>query len=385
MKSVAVSTRFFTFADSPRKRFLLQNGRRLGPVTLAYETYGELSPRRDNAILLFHALSGSQHAAGFNPSVPGVAPLWRKENHAGWWNGFIGPGKALDTRQFFVVCANYLGGCYGSTGPRSLNPRTGKPYAGSFPEIGASDIVDSQIRLLDHLGIQTLQAAVGGSLGGMLALNLAVRYPSRARTIVVLASGMRVPVLQRILNLEQIYAIEEDPNFRGGDYYGGPLPRQGLTLARMISHKTLVSLDTLSRRAKREIPHPSRDIRRYRIGHRVESYMLHQGKTFVRRFDANTYLRIVSAWQHYDLAAAAGAKNASAAVRRCRGQRFLIFSIDTDVCFYPEEQALLAAELGKAAIPYQHITVHSSKGHDAFLLEPSLFTPHLSFALQGKW
>jgi len=377
-----VRTRFFQLG----KDFSLENAPGFGPLTLAYEVCGELSPERDNAILLFHALSGSQHAAGTNPSVPGVGSLWQQECRTGWWHPFIGPNKPIDTRRFCVICANYLGGCYGSTGPRSRNPRTGKPYGGSFPWITANDIVDSQVRLLDHLGIDRLHAVIGPSLGGMLALNLAVRHPRRTRTVIPVAAAMEVSLLQRIHNFEQIRAIEEDPDFRGGDYSGRRRPDQGLSLARMISHKTFVSLRSMAVRARREIVEkPPVRSRRYRISHPVESYLLHQAKKFVRRFDANTYLRILGLWQNFDLVRDAGARGPAAVFRPCRKQRFLVFSIDSDVCFYPEDQENLVRRLQAARVYCRHITVHSPKGHDAFLLEPGLFAPYLSYTLEEKW
>ncbi len=379
-----IQTEFLTLRDENGAGFYLQNTPDFGPLVLAYETYGTLSPAGDNAILLFHALSGSQHAAGYNSSVPGIGRIWNDECHSGWWNGFIGPGKALDTRQFFIICANYLGGCYGSTGPRSLNPATGKPYGGSFPWITANDIVDSQVRLLDHLGIEQLHAVIGSSLGGMLALNLAVRCPDRVRLVIPIAAGMTVTILQRIHNFEQICAIEKDPNFKEGNYYDGPAPVKGLALARMISHKTFVSLRTLSRRARRELIDSPGGPNGYRLTHPVESYMLHQARKFVERFDANTYLRIMNLWQNFDLLRDARARSFFSLFQRCREQSYLVFSIDSDVCFYPEEQENLMGTLEKSRVPCQHITVHSEKGHDAFLLEPRLFTPHLSYTLQGK-
>jgi homoserine O-acetyltransferase len=375
-------TKFFTFGGKGEEPLRLQNGERLGPVTLAYQTYGRLAPDRDNAILLFHALSGSQNAAGYNPSVPGVGDLWREDCRVGWWDDFIGPGKALDTDLFFVVCANYLGGCYGSTGPGSVDPRTGRPYGSRFPGISLCDIVDSQMRLADFLGIGCFHAATGGSLGGLLALTAATRYPQRVRTVIPIACGHEVTILQRIHNFEQVYAIEADPHFQGGDFYGGPRPAKGLALARMIAHKTYVSLQVMEARARGETVRKEEDLKRYEISHPVESYMLHQGRKFVDRFDANTYLRIMQAWQRFDLVADTGAMDIQDVFSRCRDQRFLVFSIDSDVCSYPEEQAGLVRVLKDCGVPTQHITVHSDKGHDSFLLEPELFAPYLSFTLK---
>ncbi len=372
-------TQFASFDDAP---LALRGGGSLPQFTLAYETYGEMTPARDNVVLLFHALSASQHAAGHNPAVPGLVVEWDSDCQSGWWDGFIGPGKALDTDRFCVLCVNYLGGCYGSTGPASTDPATGAPFGSRFPKIAIADIVDSQVRLLDRLGIDKLHAAVGSSLGGLSALSLATRYPDRVGIVVPLASGVTTSVLQRIHNLEQIAAIEADGHFKGGDYYGGPAPEHGLALARMIGHKSFISLSTLEGRAKRIV----RDAAEkgdswYQLREPIESYMLHQGRKFVRRFDANTYLRIMDAWQGFDLLADAGCATYAELFSRCRDQRYLIFTIDSDVCFYPEQQEELAVALAEGGINPMRITVHSEKGHDSFLLEPELFTPHLHFTL----
>lgn len=379
-----VETQLFSVA-SPDEPLTLRRGGVLNDAQIAYETYGQLNADKSNAVLVFHALSGSQHAAGFNPGVPGTLNRWTEECQIGWWEDFIGPGKAIDTEQFFVICANYLGGCYGSTGPCSINPATGTPYGGSFPWICVSDIVDSQMRLISHLGITRLHAVLGASLGGLLVLNLATRYPDRVRIVFPIATGPAVTILQRILNFEQIFAIEHDPNFRSGDYYNGPPPDYGLALARMIGHKTFVSLDVLEQRAHAEIATANGDFGQYRITHRVESYMLHQGRKFVKRFDANTYLTILGVWQSFDLCAEAQVSSYQEAFSRCRDQRYMVFSIDSDCCYYPEEQQRLVQELKHTQVPFRHITVHSDKGHDSFLLEPELFTPHIAYALEERW
>lgn len=375
-----VATQFARF-DEPLR---LACGNILEGFTLAYEVYGELNPARDNAILLFHAMTGSQHAAGFNPEVPGLGGRWTDEMQEGWWDGFIGPGKALDTSRFCVVCANYLGGCYGSTGPASPDPATGKPFGPRFPVLRISDIVDSQIRLLDLLGIKTLHACVGASIGGYLCQSLATRYPDRVRTVIPIGSGPETTVLQRILNFEQVTAIEGDPSFRGGDYYGGAPPVLGLSLARRIAHKTFISLSTLTERARNEILSDAPPFGWYRMNHPAESYMLHQGEKFVRRFDANSYLRILDAWQWFDLAAEGGCKSLEEIFERCADQRFLVFSIDSDASFYPPEQGRLVHLLKRAGVEVTWITVHSDKGHDSFLLEPHLYTPYIRHVLTGE-
>lgn len=376
-----VKSHFFSFGDR-KNPFVFQSGEKLDQVTVAYETYGTLSPKADNAILVFHALSGSQHAAGINHSVPEAGKLWTDEIVHGWWDDFIGPGKAIDTKKFFVICANYIGGCYGSSGPVSIKPRTDKPYGRSFPTVMIGDIVNSQVRLLDHLGIRKLHAVVGGSLGGMCAINLAVRYPARVGIVVAIASGMSTSILQRIYNYEQICAIEEDKYFKGGNYYSGPRPDRGLALARMISHKTFISLEMMEHRARNEVIRPEEDKDKwYWLSHPVESYLRGQGLKFVSRFDANTYLRIIDAWQRYNLLKDTGKSNYRSVFTACRKQKYLVFSIESDVCFHPVQQDQLCDALKSAGVPFQHHTVHSEKGHDSFLLEPDLFAPQVSYVL----
>jgi len=378
-----VKTKLFRFGDR-QNPFVFRTGEKLFPVQIAYETYGELTPERDNAVLVYHALSGSAHAAGTNKSVPAAGKLWTEELHQGWWDDFVGPGKAIDTRRWFVICANYIGGCYGSSGPVSKNPRTGKPYGRSFPTVMMGDIVDSQVKLLEHLGVEVLHAVVGASLGGLCAVNHATRYADRVKRAVLIGSGIETSVLQRIYNYEQICAIEEDKFFEGGNYYGRKHPDRGLTLARMISHKTFVSLEMMSQRARKEVVRAEEDKDKwYWISHPVESYLRNQGLKFVKRFDANTYLRIIDAWQRFDLLKDTGKKNYREIFKSCRHQHYLVFSIDSDACFYPDRQEQLCQELKRAQVPFQHITVHSEKGHDSFLLEPEFFTPHIHYML-GK-
>ncbi len=376
----AVGTQFLTFGsvDEP---FVTAGGQALPSVTLAYETYGTLNEKGDNAILLFHALSGSQHAAGTNTSVPGVEPRWTEEMHEGWWDSFIGTGRALDTSKYFIICANYLGGCYGSTGPASLNPATGKPYGADFPRITVHDIVRSQLPLLEALGVGKLHAVLGASLGGMLALDFAVHYPDLVANVIPIATGLRAHGLQQMHNLEQIIAITRDPDFRGGDYYGTSGPVHGLALARMISHKTFFWADVIEERARVDIVQPEMDIPWYRLSSSLESYMIYQGQKFVKRFDANSYLRIIDAWQQFDLYADAEERGVSSVFANCQDQRYLVFTIDSDCCFYPDYQTEICAELKRANVPHMRLTVHSEKGHDSFLLEPKLYTPHLAYAL----
>jgi homoserine O-acetyltransferase len=378
------TTKFFRFAsaDDP---FRLKSGGELPEVTIAYETYGGLTPQRDNAVLVFHALTGSQHAAGFNPSVPGVERRWTDECQAGWWDSFIGPNKAIDTNRFFVIVANYVGGCYGSTGPSSINPVTGNPYGSAFPKVGFCDMVDADIRLLEHLGIERLHAVIGASTGGIMCLSLATRYPDMVDIVIPIAAGTRLTSLQTLHNFEQIAAIESDPAFAGGDYYAnGEQPVGGLALARMIGHKTFISLGFLKERALSETPEGDGP-GTYNIENPLESYIWHQGRKFIGRFDANSYLVNMHAWQTFDLAAEAGVGSFAELFGRSSDHHYMLFSIDSDVCFYPEEQEELSGHLKAAGVRHRHVTVHSEKGHDSFLLEPRLYAPHLSDTLTNPW
>ncbi|MCP5541748.1 MAG: homoserine O-acetyltransferase [Akkermansiaceae bacterium] len=379
-----IQTQFQVIGNGEPFRFAA--GGEIAAPTISYETYGSLNAEKSNAILLFHALSGSQHAAGYNPGDGDKpSPCWTEECHTGWWDAFIGPGRALDTDRFFVICANYLGGCYGSTGPASPDPATGKPYGPAFPHVGIRDVVRSQAMLLDALGIGRLHAVIGPSTGGLACLNFATTFPERVRFVVPVATGIRTTVLNRIILLEQILAIENDPHFRGGDYYDGPAPQLGLTLARMISHKCFVHLDAIERRARRDVVQPEDHFTWYSVADQVESYMLHQGKKFVSRFDANTYLRICEMWSRFDPVREGDAEDLTDLFSRSaeHGHRYLVFSIDEDYCFYPEEQAALVRALKRAGVSAMHITVHSDKGHDSFLLEPELYTPHIDHLLKS--
>lgn len=380
--SAATRTKFFQIG-SPAEPFRLREGGMLPGAVAAYETWGELNAEKSNAIVLFHALSGSHHAAGFNDGIEGVGALWQPELHEGWWESMIGPGKAIDTDRFFVICSNYLGGCYGSTGPASIDPETGKPWGSRFPAVSAADQAQVIAELLDHLGIGALHAVVGPSVGGLVATTFATRFPERVKNVIVIASGFKTTVLNKLILFEQILAIENDPHFEGGDYYEGEPPLYGLVLARMISHKTFVHLDSIEKRARQDVVQPDDILSWYRVRDQFQSYMLHQGKKFVKRFDANTYLRIIDMWSRYDAAHEGDAETPEDLFGRssAAGQRWLVFSIDSDFCFYPEEQGDLVGHLEAAKADVTYITVHSDKGHDSFLLEPSLYTPHISWLL----
>ena len=360
----------FASVDEP---FELSNGQKLDDGILAYETYGELNENRDNAILVFHALSGSQHAAGYRESVSrSVDPLWTDECKKGWWDGFIGKNKVFDTSRHFLICANYVGGCYGSTGPTSNKANSEDKYMSSFPWVTMEDLVRSQMKLIDSLQIKELHAVVGASLGGLLALTTMLLFPQRTRSLVSIASGLKIQPLQVIHNFEQVKAIENDPLFLNGNYREDKPPLSGLELARMIGHKTYVSLETMTDRAKKNMvqeDNPSG----YSATHQIESYFNHQAKKFSKRFDANSYLRILNAWQRHsvdDKSKNIGLLN--------EDFKALIISIDSDVCFYPDEQRELHDYLKSNGLNSQIHEVHSDKGHDSFLLEPNLYHEPIS-------
>jgi homoserine O-acetyltransferase len=369
-----VRTQFYTYGENNESRLRLHNGQTLGPITLAYETAGMLNEEKDNAVLIFHALSGSQHFMGFNPDVEGTGDRWNDECQTGWWDDFVGPGKTVDTDLFFVICVNYLGGCYGTTGPSSINPENGKPYGGDFPQISFGDIVDSQIPLFNKLGIETFHAAIGSSLGGMMVMNFATRYPKRVNRVIPVATGLESTTLTRVHNLEQILSIENDPNFNNGHYYDGPRPLRGLALARMISHKTFVSLHAMEARMKDKCEQEQDEFSWYKIRTPLESYILHQGRKFLRRFDANTYLYLVAGWTNCNLARDHGTKDYKEVFKGCQHQEYLVFSIDSDCCFYPDEQEYLRDKLLDSNLKTDYISIASDKGHDSFLLEPELYS-----------
>ena len=343
--------------------FRLESGATLDGLTVAYEAYGELSPRRDNAILLCHALSGDAHAAGY---------LTPQDRRPGWWDTLVGPGKPFDTTRYYVVCSNVLGGCRGTTGPTSPDPATGRPYGGDFPIVTIGDMVRVQALLLDALGIAQLAAVAGGSMGGMQALHWAVHYPERVRTAIVLASCARLTAQALAFNAVQRQAIMGDPRWRGGHYPPDDPPVGGLAAARMIGHLTYLSAVGMEGRFGRHLQ--DRETLSYSldVDHQVESYLRYQGSSFVRRFDANSYLLITRAMDYFDLGA--GFASLSYALRRARAA-FLLVSVDTD-WLYPTAQTRELAD-ALAAVG-RHATTHeiaSPHGHDAFLIEHATLAP----------
>lgn len=354
-----VSTQYATLFELPNELTLVA-GARLGPVRVAYETYGELSPARDNAIFVCHALTGDAHVAGLH-SETGKKP--------GWWDELVGPGKGLDTNRYFVICANILGGCQGTTGPNSVNPQTGSPFGTQFPFITVGDFVQVHSALVKHLGIEKLLAVIGGSLGGMQVLEWAARFPEQIRGAVCLASAARLTAQGIAFNCVGRRAIVTDPNFHAGDYYDKPTgPHHGLALARMVAHITYLSEASIEKKFGRRLQHADRFA--YELLHdtefQVESYLHHQGSRFVERFDANSYLYLTKAMDYFDLAEGYG--SLEKALGRTSA-RFLITSYTTDWLFPTVQSRELVDALVAARRHVSFVELTSPYGHDSFLLE----------------
>ena len=352
-----VSPRDHTFAHPPNP-LKLDSGRFLGPITLRYETYGTLNADRSNAILVFHALSGSHHAAGYH-SLDDKRP--------GWWDDMIGPGKGFDTRKFFVICSNFIGGCNGSTGPSS--PRAddgGRPYGLDFPLITIGDMVEAQRHLIDHLGIERLYSVAGGSMGGMQALEWAIRYPDRVRSVVVLASTATVSAQGIAFHAVGRNAIMSDPDWNGGDYYHGPAPANGLSIARMIGHITYLSEISLGRKFGRTLQDRAAFTYEMSGEFQVESYLAHLGTRFVESFDANSYLYITKAMDYYDLSEAYG--SLPEALGRTRAT-YLVASFTSDWLYPSRQSREIVSALMQVGREVSYVELESVYGHDAFLLE----------------
>ena len=338
--------------------FTFKSGQVLSGFTLRYETYGELSATRDNAILICHALSGDHHCAGVH------APDDRKP---GWWNNLIGPGKAVDTNRFFVVCANVLGGCVGSSGPSSVNPETGRPYGIGFPFVTILDMVRAQKLLLDHLGVTSLHAVSGGSMGGMQALLFAIEFPAFTRRVLAMATTSRESAQAIAFNEVGRQAIMQDPDWNQGDYAKGGGPRVGLAIARMMAHITYVSDASMDRKfGRRRKTTATGETYTFDVQFEVESYLRHQGQAFINRFDANSYLYITRALDQFDLAHAYGSLEAAFAPVQAES---LVVGFTSDWLFPPEQNRQIALALLRAGKRASYAELATDLGHDSFLLE----------------
>jgi homoserine O-acetyltransferase len=363
----------------------LDCGRELRSVRVAYETYGILATRRDNVILVCHALSGDAHAAG-SSTAPMTAPT--RDGFAaecrdgaagkalGWWDGMIGPGKAFDTDRFFVISTNLLGGCRGTTGPSSIDPATGRPYGSDFPVITVADMVRCERAFLDELGIERLAAVAGGSLGGMQALQWAVLFPGQVDTIVVIASTHALAAQGVAWNAIARESILRDPAWQGGHYYGtGRTPDAGMGVARMVGHITYLSAPALDDRFGRRLQFA--DDLRYTIDEpelEVESYLRHQAESFVRRFDANTYLYLSRALTYFDLARQHGDGSLSRALAGVSA-RTLLVAFSSDWLYPPSASIEIDAALRGLGKPVELHVIEAPYGHDCFLLEEARQTP----------
>ena len=337
----------------------LVSGRRLEHVDIAYETWGVLDESKSNAVLICHALSGDSHVATGKDK--------RGAERPGWWDVMVGPGKAIDTRKYYVICSNVLGGCSGTTGPGSIDPATDTPYGTRFPLVTVEDMVNVQAALLERLGVDKLLAVVGGSMGGMQALAWAKLYPEKMRTCIGVATTPRLAAQAIAFNEVGRTAILGDPNFAGGDYYGGPQPEQGLAIARMVGHITYLSDESMRAKFGRRLQNRDDLAFDFVTEFEVESYLAHQGRKFVERFDANTYLYMTKAMDYFDLAAGYGSVAAALANTPVR---FLLLTFSSDWLFPTYQTRGLVDAIRAARGEVSFAEIPSPYGHDAFLLEP---------------
>jgi homoserine O-acetyltransferase len=352
-----VETQYFTFAEPPN-RLKLECGRELGPITIAYETYGELNEDKSNCILICHALTGDAHVAGQHPpGSPKSIP---------WWDNMVGPGKPFDTRKYFVLCSNIIGGCKGSTGPSSIDPTTGKPYGLNFPMVTISDMVNAQKALVDHLGIKQLMCVVGGSMGGMQVLQWAVAYPEMVRLAIPIATTARLSAQAIAFDAVGRHAIMSDPNWNGGNYYGKAVPSSGLAIARMIGHITYMSYKSMHSKFGRDLQDKAVPDYDFVTEFQVESYLNYRGESFVERFDANSYLYITKAMDYFDLAQPSGDLRKELARARAA---FLVISFSSDWLFPPDMSKEIVSALRRNNADVSYAEIKSDYGHDAFLLE----------------
>lgn len=348
-KSVGIAkTEYFTFDE-----LKLESGQSLGPVTLVYETYGELNKDKSNAVLVEHALSGDAHAAGFHEG----------DKEPGWWDSMIGPGKALDTDKYFVICSNVIGGCKGSTGPSSTNPKTQIPYALDFPIITIADTIKAQKHLIDYLNIKKLLCVIGGSMGGMQALQWVASYPKNVHSAIPIATALKHSPQQIAFDEVGRQAVMADTNWNEGNYYSKAKPERGLAVARMIGHITYMSDKSMEEKFGRKLKNKDQQFK-FTADFEVEGYLRYRGDSFVKRFDANSYLYITKAMDHFDLS---GDKLIPKG--RHIDVRFLVIAFKSD-WLYPAYQSQAIARLLKTnGLDATYCEINSTYGHDAFLLE----------------
>ena len=347
-----------------------QSGFTFDHVDVSYQTLGTLSPKRDNAILVCHALSGGAHVAGLHPET----------GRPGWWDYHVGPGKAIDTDKLFVICPNVLGGCGGTTGPASLDPKTGKPYGMSFPPVTIRDMVAVQAKLIDRLGIQRLLAVVGGSMGGMQALVWATDYPERVQTCIPIATCISHSAMQIAFNEIGRRAILTDPDWNDGNYSEDRRPVHGLAVARMVGHVTYLSEFSMTHKfgRKRQKGHDANGEEAALFS--VESYLHHQGQSFVKRFDPNSYLYLTKAIDEFDLFE----NGSQAEVLRQVRAHFLVISFESDWLYPPVQSRELVRLLKRANVPVTYINLETPYGHDSFLIENPAFANVMRHYLENE-
>lgn len=358
-----VERKFFTL-DEP---VALESGERLENVTLAYETYGALNHAKSNAILICHALSGDAHVAGFHLGA----------DKGGWWEIMVGPGKAIDTGRYFVICSNILGSCMGSTGPSSINPKTGKAYGLAFPVVTIADMVKAQKALIDHLGIGKLLSVIGGSIGGMQTLEWSISFPSMVFSAIPLATAQRHSALAIAFNEVARQAIMADPHWQHGDYYEGQKPDLGLAVARMIGHITYLSDTAMRNKFGRRLQDKNDFSFNFDADFQVESYLRHQGTKFVNRFDANSFLYITKAADYFDLTNKRTADQQSVFSRA--EARYLVVSFTSDWLYPTRKSKAMVKAMKKHNINVSFCEIEAEWGHDAFLLP----NPRLADMLSG--
>lgn len=358
-----VEKKFFTFAEQPNE-MILESGARLGPVTIAYETCGELNQDKSNAILICHALSGDSHVAGYYKE---------DDQQPGWWDIMVGPGKGIDTDKYFVICSNILGSCKGSTGPCTYNPKTVEPFGINFPVVTIGDMVKAQKELLDHLGIKKILSIIGGSIGGMQVLEWCVRYPEMVVSAIPLATTTRHSALAIAFNEVARQAIMVDPNWNNGNYYSGPEPDLGLAVARMIGHITYLSDESMRLKFGRQLQDKSDISYNFDADFQVESYLRYQGAKFVQRFDANSFLYITKASDYYDLEKLHGNGSAVDAFSKARA-KFLVVSFTSDWLYPTYQSKAMVQAMKKNGLDVSFCEIEAEWGHDAFLLPSDRLT-----------
>ena len=353
-KHPVVERQYFTFAEPPHE-MVLDSGAKLGPITLAYETLGELNAKHTNAVLVLHAFSGDAHVAGYHHP---------EDERPGWWDNMVGPGKPVDTNRYFVICSNILGSCAGSTGPSSINPATGAPYGLTFPMVTIKDMVQAQKHLVEHLGIGKLMSLIGGSVGGMQVLRWCADYPQMVVSAIPLATTTRHSAQAIAFNEVARQAIMADPDWNSGDYYGGSGPTHGLAVARMIGHVTYLSDEAMREKFGRRL-HSDTLSFNFTGDFQVESYLHHQGKKFVDRFDANSLLYITKAADYFDLERGGSSLLINEALA---GVSFLVLSFSSDWLYPTYQSRDIVAALKKNGSDVSFCEIEAQWGHDAFLL-----------------